>query len=188
MHDARRIGIQCSVVKLADQSTRIIERFVSIRRANGRITEASPVCHSLGLDLIDVLWILDTDGFRQVSKDVRVVDVQDLRAEVFQYPGKDRILIEIVVGSPGHCVEHHQIVEIRDLARDPLYGYFGLSEGLLRRDDRDKARGNASHRRQFQCDERLIDFSTYLPVEVQEKISLVDEEKLQSCWTQIVST
>ena len=136
----------------------------------------------------DVFGILDADGFGEVSEGPRSGEIQDGRAVIGQDPGKDRILIQVVVGASSHGVQHHQIVEVRQLAVDPLLGELRLLEDLRGSDAHREIGEDALHSRQLQGDDLLVDLPTEFLLEVDQEVRLVEKKELQGRRTEIVTT
>ena len=75
-------------------------------------------------------------GFGQVAIRARRVEVDARRVVVDEYPGKDEILIEVVVGAAADHVEIHEVLEVGDLAPLPALGHVGRAEELHGRGER----------------------------------------------------
>ena len=60
-----------------------------------------------------------------------VVEVKNVGGVVGQNPGKDGVLVEVVVRTTGDRVEVHEVVEVRDLSPLPFGGYGGPPEQLV---------------------------------------------------------
>ena len=69
--------------------------------------------------IVLVLLVEHTDWLAQIAIDGRIGQIERLGRVVAQYPGKDRILAEIVVGAAGYRVEYHEILEVAYLVVAP---------------------------------------------------------------------
>lgn len=81
--------------------------------------------------LFQALQIHRSDRQRQISVDLRILQVQDWRLKISQNPWKDRILCQIESTSLRIRVNNRQVVIVRQVSFDPLARILH-NRGLLR--------------------------------------------------------
>jgi len=69
---------------------------------------------------LQLLRILRAYRFGKISKDIRIIHINFLRAIIFQNPRKDVVLIQIVMSPTTIFVQQHDIVEIGKTSFYPL--------------------------------------------------------------------
>ena len=105
----------------------------------GRYIIVLPVLVAVG-EQVAAAGAEGADGLGEVAVRGRREEVEGGRVVVGEDPGKDGVLVEVVVGAAGDRVEVHEVLEVGELAPLPLLGHVGGAEELVGGGERGVAR------------------------------------------------